>query len=43
MDMVVNKIRRYMEKFKAKEVELSPDYKRKHKAENDDVWEKRTS
>jgi hypothetical protein len=37
--MVVNKMRRYMETFKAKEVELSPDRKRKHEAENDDVWE----
>ena len=25
--------------FKAKEVELSPKRKRKHEAENDDVWE----
>jgi hypothetical protein len=37
--MVVNKVTRYMETFKAKEVELSPDRKRKHEAENDDVWE----
>jgi hypothetical protein len=37
--MVVNKVRRYMKMFKAKEVELSPDRKRKHEAENDDVWE----
>jgi hypothetical protein len=36
--MVVNKVR-YMETFKAKKVELSPDCKRKQEAENDDVWE----
>jgi hypothetical protein len=39
VDMVVNKVTRYMETFKAKEVELSPDRKRKQEAENDDVWE----
>jgi hypothetical protein len=37
--MVVNKMRRYMETFKAKEVELSPDRKRKQEAESDGVWE----
>ena len=35
--MVVSKVTRYMETFKAKEVELSPDRKRKYKAKNDDV------
>ena len=30
---------RYMVMFKAKEVELSPNRKRKQEAENDDVWE----
>jgi hypothetical protein len=39
VDIMVSKVRRYMETFKAKEVELSPDRKRKHEAENDDVWE----
>ena len=39
MDMVINKVMRYMEMFKAKEVELSHDRKRKHEAKNDDVWE----
>jgi hypothetical protein len=39
VDMVVNKVRRYMETFKVKEVELSPNHKRKQEAENDDVWE----
>jgi hypothetical protein len=39
VDMVVNKVRRYMEMYKAKEVELSLDRKRKQEAENDDVWE----
>ena len=29
MDVLVSKVRRYMETFKAKEVELSPDHKRK--------------
>jgi hypothetical protein len=29
VDMVVNKVTRYMEMFKAKEVELNPDRKRK--------------
>ena len=37
MDMVVSKVKRYMETFKAKEVELSPKRKRKQEAENDDV------
>jgi hypothetical protein len=37
VDMVVNKVRRYMESFKAKEVELSLDRKKKQEAENDDV------
>ena len=37
--MVVSKVKRYMETFKAKEVELSPYRKRKQEAENDDVWE----
>jgi hypothetical protein len=37
--MVVSKVTRYMETFKAKEVELSPEHKRKQEAENDDVWE----
>jgi hypothetical protein len=36
--MVVNKVTRYMETFKAKEAKLSPDRKRKQEAENDDVW-----
>jgi hypothetical protein len=39
VDMVVSKVTRYMETFKAKEVELSPEGKRKQGAENDDVWE----
>jgi hypothetical protein len=39
VDVVVSKVTRYMETFKAKEVELSPDRKRKQEAENDDVWE----
>jgi hypothetical protein len=39
VDMVVSKVTRYMETFKAKEVELSPECKRKREAENDDVWE----
>ena len=39
MDMVISKVTRYMEMFKAKEVELSPEHKRKQEAENDDVWE----
>jgi hypothetical protein len=39
VDMVVSKVTRYMETFKAKEVELSPERKRKQEAENDDVWE----
>ena len=39
VDMVVSKVMRYMETFKAKEVELSPECKRKREAENDDVWE----
>jgi hypothetical protein len=39
VDVVVSKVTRYMEIFKAKEVELSPDRKREHEAENDDVWE----
>jgi hypothetical protein len=39
VDMVVSKVTRYMEMFKAKEVELSPEHKRKQEAENDDVWE----
>jgi hypothetical protein len=38
MDMVVSKVTRYMETFKAKEVELSPERKRKQEAKNDDVW-----
>jgi hypothetical protein len=38
VDMVVNKVTRYMKTFKAKEVELNPDRKRKHEAENDYVW-----
>jgi hypothetical protein len=37
VDMVVSKVTRYMETFKAKEVELSPDRKRKQEAKNDDV------
>jgi hypothetical protein len=37
--MVVNKVTRYIETFKTKEVELSPERKRKQEAENDDVWE----
>jgi hypothetical protein len=36
---MTSKVTRYMESFKAKEVELSPDRKRKQEAENDDVWE----
>jgi hypothetical protein len=32
VDVVVSKVTRYMETFKAKEVELSPDRKRKHEA-----------
>ena len=39
VDMVVNKMTRYMELFKAKEVELSPECKKKWGAKNDDVWE----
>jgi hypothetical protein len=39
VDMVVSKVMRYMKTFKAKEVELSPERKRKHEVENDDVWE----
>jgi hypothetical protein len=39
VDVLVSKLTRYMETFKAKEVELSPDRKRKQEAENDDVWE----
>jgi hypothetical protein len=39
VDMVVSKVTRYMETFKAKEVELSLERKRKQEAENDDVWE----
>jgi hypothetical protein len=31
-------VMRYMETFKAKEVP-SPDHKKKHEVENDDVWE----
>jgi hypothetical protein len=37
VDMVVSKVTRYMETFKAKEVELSPECKKKQEAENDDV------
>jgi hypothetical protein len=39
VDMVVSKVTRYMETFKAKEVELSPECKKKQEAKNDDVWE----
>ena len=39
MDIVVSKVMRCMETFKAKEVELSPDHKRKHEVESDDTWE----
>jgi hypothetical protein len=39
VDVVVSKVKRYMETFKVKEVELSPYRKRKQEAENDDVWE----
>ena len=39
MDMVVSKVTRYMETFKAKEVELSLECKTKQEAENDDAWE----
>jgi hypothetical protein len=39
VDIVVNKVTRYMETFKAKEVELSPDRKRKQEAQSDSVWE----
>jgi hypothetical protein len=39
MDMVVRKVTRYMEMFKAQKVELSPERKRKQEAKNDDVWE----
>ena len=35
--MVVSKVTRYIETFKAKEVELSPKCKKKQGAENDDV------
>jgi hypothetical protein len=35
VDVVVSKVTRYMETFKAKEVELSPNRKRKQEAEND--------
>jgi hypothetical protein len=38
VDIVDSKVTRYMETFKAKEVELNPDRKRKHEAENDYVW-----
>jgi hypothetical protein len=39
VDIVDSKVTRYMETFKAKEVELNPDRKRKHEAESDDIWE----
>jgi hypothetical protein len=39
VDIVVSKVTRYMETFKGKEVELSPDRKRKHEAQSDDIWE----
>ena len=39
VDMVVSKVTRYMETFKAKEVELSYERKKKREAKNDDVWE----
>ena len=31
-------MKRYIETFKAKEVELSPEHKKKQEAKNDDVW-----
>ena len=39
VDTVVNKVTRYMETFKAKEVELSLQRKKKQGVDNDDVWE----
>jgi hypothetical protein len=39
VDIVVSKVTRYMETFKAKEVELSADRKRKQVAESNDIWE----
>ena len=39
VDMVVSKVTRYIETFKAKEVELSSECKKKWEAENDDMWE----
>jgi len=39
VDTVVSKVTRYMETFKAKEVELGLERKKKRAVENDDVWE----
>jgi hypothetical protein len=39
VDIVVNKVTRYMVTFKAKEVELNSDRKRKQEAESDDIYE----
>ena len=39
IDIMVSKVKRYMETFKAKEVELSLDYKRKQEVESDGMWE----
>ena len=39
VDMVINKVMRYMKMFTAKEVELSLNCKKKQEVENDDVWE----
>jgi hypothetical protein len=39
VDIVVSKVTRCMETFKAKEVELSLERKKKQEVENDDVWE----
>ena len=39
VDTVVSKVTRYMETLEAKQVELSPERKKKQAAENDDVWE----
>jgi hypothetical protein len=38
MYIVVGRVTRYIEKYMAKEVELSANRKRKQKAKNDDIW-----
>jgi hypothetical protein len=39
VNIVVSKVTRYMETFKANEVEYSPNRNRKQEAQSDDIWE----